>query len=73
MIDPETGTVVFSSTCDPLGTNPNGEQLFAMHADGTAVRQLTATRGVVTAADGSVEVELPGPGAYSVFSHGLLY
>jgi hypothetical protein len=73
IIDPEMGTLVFSSTCDPLGTNPNGEQLFAMHADGAGMRQLTATRGVVTAADGSVDVELPGPGAYSVFSHGLLY
>jgi len=72
LIDPETGTLVFSSTCDPLGTNPNGEQFFAMHADGTGMRQLTATRGVVAAADGSVDVELPGPGAYSVFSHGLL-
>jgi len=73
IIDPQTGTLVFSSTCDPLGTNPNGEQLFAMHADGTGMRQLTAMRGVVTAADGSVDVELPGPGAYSVVSHGFLY
>jgi len=73
VIDPETGTLVFSSTCDPLGTNPNGEQLFAMHTDGTGIRQLTSTRGVMTAADGSVDVELPGPAAYSVFSHGLLY
>lgn len=73
IIDAETGTIVFTSTCDPLGTNPNGEQLFAMHADGTRVRQLTALRGVVPAADGSLDVELPGPGAYSVFGHGFLY
>ncbi len=66
IIDPEKGILIFDSTCDPLGTNPNGEQFFAMRSDGTGLRQLTATRGMVTAADGSVDVELPGPGAYSV-------
>jgi hypothetical protein len=66
VIDPETQTLIFDSTCDPLHTNPNGEQFFAMRSDGTGLRQLTAMRGVVTAADGSVDVELPGPGAYSV-------
>jgi hypothetical protein len=58
-----TGDLVFDSTCDPFGTNPNGQQLFAMRQDGTGLRQLTSLSGVVTAPDGSVDVELPGPTA----------
>ena len=67
LFDPRTRALVFESTCDPLGTNPNGQQFFAMHPDGSGLRQLTALRGVVTAADGSVDVELPGPIGYSAF------
>jgi hypothetical protein len=59
--DSETQTLVFESTCDPLGTNPAGHQIFAMRADGTGLRQLTGLRGVVDGADGSIDVELPGP------------
>lgn len=66
--DPETQSLVFNSSCDPLGTNPHGDQFFAMHPDGTGLRQLTATRGFVTAADGSVDLEIPGPQAYSALS-----
>jgi hypothetical protein len=65
ILDPEARTLVFPSNRDPLGTNPNGGALFVMDPDGTGLRQLTATRGLVTAADGSVDVELPGPSAYS--------
>lgn len=65
--DPETQTLVFTSSCDPFGTNPAGDQIFAMRPDGTGLRQLTAMRGVVTAADGSVDVQLPGPIAYQPF------
>jgi hypothetical protein len=59
--DPLVGTLLFDSTCDPFGTNPDGQQIYAMHFDGTGLRQLTALKGVVTAPDGSVDVELPGP------------
>jgi hypothetical protein len=34
-LDRITGTVLFASSCDPVGTNPFGEQLFAMRPDGT--------------------------------------
>jgi len=54
-------TDMFYSTCDPLGTNPDGGQVFTVRSDGTGLRQLTHTRGVVTEADGTVTVELPGP------------
>ena len=59
------GALVFGSTCDPFGTNPNGGQLFAMAADGSGLRQLTAARGLVTEADGTSIVELPSNYAYS--------
>jgi len=62
--DPDTDTIVFESSCDPCGTNPNGDQIFAMQFDGAGLRQLTNARGLVMAADGSVTVELPGPAAY---------
>jgi len=60
-------SLYFYSTCDPLGTNPDGAQLFAMSFDGTGLRQLTHTRGVENESDGSVTVELPGP-----YSHRLV-
>ena len=43
--DELTRAVLFTSTCDVFGDNPYGEQLFAMSPDGTALRQLTHTRG----------------------------
>lgn len=63
--DPVTRTVVFYSSCDPLGTNPAGGQLFAMRPNGSRLRQLTDVRGLTTGADGLITVELPGPFAYS--------
>jgi hypothetical protein len=57
-------TAIFYSPCDPLGTNPDGGQLFAVRSDGTGLRQLTQTRGVMTEAGGTVTVELPGTWAY---------
>jgi hypothetical protein len=56
--------LVFYSTCDPFGTNPNGGQVFALQPDGTGLRQLTNSRGSVTAADGTVTSQLPGPWDY---------
>jgi hypothetical protein len=54
--------IVFYSDCDPLGSNPDGAQIFSMRWNGSRMRQLTHTRGVTRAADGSVlEVEIPGP------------
>jgi hypothetical protein len=59
--DPFTRAVAFESSCDPFGRNPNGEQVFAMREDGTGMEQLTDTSGFTTEADGTVDVELPGP------------
>jgi len=47
--DPVTQTLIFESTCDPLGANPFGAQIFAMRPDGSNLRQLTAARGLVGA------------------------
>jgi hypothetical protein len=63
-MDPITGTVLFTSSCDPVGRNPFGDQLFAMRPDGTGLRQLTNVRGMTTDPDGTVHVQLPGPVAY---------
>jgi hypothetical protein len=62
--EPANDTVRFLSNCDPLGTNPNGGQIFSMRFDGTQLRQLTSLRSATTEADGTVVVELPGPVAY---------
>ena len=56
--DPFTGAIYFRSTCDPLGLNPNGAQLFAIQPDGTGLRQLTNTRGFVQGEDRTTEVEM---------------
>jgi hypothetical protein len=63
--DPETRSVVFQASCDPLGTNPNGGQIFAMRPDGSGLRQLTDAAGIVTHPDGTVTAELVSPFAYS--------
>lgn len=62
--DQVTGTVLFSSSCDPTGGNPFGDQIFAIRLDGTGLRQLTATRGMTADPDGTLHVETPGPFAY---------
>lgn len=59
------GTLVYHSSCDPLGENPFGNQIFAMRTDGSGLRQITATRGSVSNGDVAV-VELPGPFGYRV-------
>jgi Tol biopolymer transport system component len=60
-VDPATGTLLFYASCDPFGTNPYGDQLFAIRADGTGLRQLTHARGFVTEPDGSTSSENIGP------------
>ncbi len=62
-VDRGTGSIVFFASCDPFGTNPYGEQAFAMRPDGTGLRQLTSARGLREGADGSLAVELAGPWA----------
>jgi len=62
--DPRSRTLVLYSDCDPLGTNPNGAQIFAMQPDGSGLRQLTDSRGLVFESDGTIIGELPGPWAY---------
>jgi len=64
--DSSTGAILFNSGCDPLGTNPRGGAIFAVNPDGTGLRQLTDTRGVVR--DGSdLLVEFPGPFAFGPY------
>jgi hypothetical protein len=62
--DRATGTLILNSSCDPFGTNPAANQLFAMRPDGSGLGQITRARGVVTDTPEVVEVELPGPFAY---------
>ena len=63
--DQVTGTVLFSASCDPVGRNPFGEQIFAMRSDGKGLRQLTDARGRTFDPDGTVRVEVPGPFVYT--------
>jgi hypothetical protein len=63
--DPVTKVVVYESSCDPVGANPRGAQIFAMRPDGSGFRQLTEASGFVTETDGSLSVQLAGPFAYS--------
>jgi hypothetical protein len=62
--DTQSGALVFDSSCDPVGKNPYGTALFAMHADGTGLNQLTETKGYSVDASGAVSVELVFPFAY---------
>jgi hypothetical protein len=61
-LDLLTGALMFGSTCDPVGRNPNGmEQLFALRPDGSGLTQLTQMQGMIQYADGSIDVEMVGP------------
>jgi hypothetical protein len=62
--DTRNGMVVFDSGCDPFGTNPNGEQIFAIRPDGTGLQQLTQARGFIRGSGRDGFTELPGPWAY---------
>ena len=62
--DTQSDALVFYSSCDPFGTNPYGSQVFAMHPDGTGLRQLTNTQGYTRDASGAVTVEVAYPFAY---------
>jgi len=65
--DPRGRELIFDSNCNLLGTNPNGQQIFGMHPDGSGLRQLTDSRGLVKEADGTYSAELPGPFAYGPY------
>ena len=66
--DGRNGLLVFNSSCDPLATQVDGDQLFVMRPDGNGLRQLTNGRGVVrNVVDHSFEAELPGPWAYGPY------
>ncbi len=57
----------FYSGCNPLGTNPNGGQVFAVQPDGNGLRQLTDSRGLVHEAPAVYSGESPGPWAYGPY------
>jgi hypothetical protein len=62
--DTANQTLIFASGCNPFGMNPRGGQIFAIHPDGSGLRQLTDLRELKTDPDGTVRAELPGPVAY---------
>ena len=67
IVDVDRKDVYFAASADPLGTNPKGGQIFAVQPDGTGLRQLTASRGLVREAAGVYLGELPGPWAYGPY------
>ena len=66
--DPATDTIVFQAACGSLRESAFAGQIFAVRPDGSRLRQLTAARGCVVGADGSVTFEVPGPFGYSAAS-----
>jgi hypothetical protein len=56
-ISSATGTLYFSSQCDPRGQNPQGWQVFSIEPNGSGLRQLTYARGFVRFPDGRHEAE----------------
>jgi len=63
--DPATDTIVFEANCGGIRESAFAGQIFAIRPDGSGLRQLTAARGCVVGADGSVTFEVPGPFGYS--------
>ena len=64
--DRTSRTIVFETNCDLLGSGSFGENVFAMHPDGTGIRQVTHTAGCAgdckpsASSVGFATVELPG-------------
>ena len=67
--DPRSGAVVFQTSCDPLGANRFGTDIFVMRADGSGLRQLTRTRGMVLEPDGGAEMPAREVAAQRAASH----
>jgi hypothetical protein len=65
--DPRSRALLFYSSCNPFGQNPNGGQIFAIQPDGSGLRQLTDARGLVREADGTFSATLLGPWAYGPY------
>jgi hypothetical protein len=62
--DPATGWIVFSATsfeCESPDAPAVGTQVFAIRPDGTGLHQLTHTRGIIPAPEGTFKRELTGP------------
>jgi hypothetical protein len=64
--DPARRSILFYSDCNPLGTNPNGSELFLMRDDGSELRQLTRSAGVRTLPGGDVDVEITAQFSYAL-------
>jgi hypothetical protein len=62
--DPVTETVAFISSCNPLGSNPYGVQIFSVRPDGTDLRQLTNLPEIMPNTTGPFTAELIGLFAY---------
>jgi hypothetical protein len=58
--DLERDVIVLESYCDLTGHGAFGDQIYTTRLDGSDLRQVSSARRVVTEADGSVSVELPG-------------
>jgi len=67
--DSRSDLVSFVGQCDPVGRNPDGQQIFAMRSNGTGLRQLTSFRGIEEMPDGTVHVELGGSLAFTAPIH----
>ena len=66
--DARTRQLIMYSSCNPPeGTNPDGDQVFAMNPDGSGLQQLTDARGLFKQPDGTVVGELPGLVAYGPY------
>lgn len=63
-LDRRTGALIFDSTCNPFGTTPVGRQVYIIRPDGSGLRELTHTSGLVVGGDGSTRTELPQFWAY---------
>ena len=63
--DPGARSLVFTSQCFSSRPGHVGMDLVTVRRNGSRLRPLTATRGMVEHDDGSVEVEMVGPWAYS--------
>ncbi len=65
--DPRSRAVLFYSNCDPFRANLNGAQVFSIQPDGSRLRQLTDSRGLVHEARGVYSGQIPGPWAYGPY------
>ena len=60
-VDAMTRSIVFSSDWDLVGKGAGGSEVFLLRPDGSELGQITRTEGVHRGADGTLDVEMPGP------------